>query len=314
TESLTLATFTPEQIDELYGQHTAETGQRFQDAALERVSYWTGGQPWLVNAIARECVEKICGKDFAREVTADMVDQAAYDIILRRDVHIDSLLARLCEPRVQRIVQPVITGEGFTGTNLDDDLQYVLDMGLLKHDEEKRLVPANRIYAEVFLRTLSLDYQAKAQYDIPAPPWIQDDGLDMNGLLKGFQAFWRENSEMFTAQKHDYPEALPHLVLMGFLQRVVNGGGRIVRDASLGRRRLDILVEFRKGRYPIEVKLAGNSSRQEALKQLADYVDKCGQGTGWLVTCDRTPGKSWKARLTWKTVKQDGKTLHLVGI
>ncbi|MBQ6472853.1 MAG: AAA-like domain-containing protein [Victivallales bacterium] len=74
---LTLATFTPEQIAALYAQHTAETGQRFQDGALERVYHWTGGQPWLVNAVARECVEEICRNDFTREITPDLVDQAA---------------------------------------------------------------------------------------------------------------------------------------------------------------------------------------------------------------------------------------------
>ncbi|MBI4026212.1 MAG: hypothetical protein HY360_14590 [Verrucomicrobia bacterium] len=38
---------------------------------------------------------------------------------------------------------------------------------------------------------------------------------------------WRE--------RFDYKEAAPHLVLMAFLQRVLNGGNRIVREMADGK-------------------------------------------------------------------------------
>jgi hypothetical protein len=45
--------FTPEQVRELYAQHTAETGQEFTGEAVERAVESTAGQPWLVNPLAR---------------------------------------------------------------------------------------------------------------------------------------------------------------------------------------------------------------------------------------------------------------------
>ncbi|MBQ6474484.1 MAG: ATP-binding protein [Victivallales bacterium] len=311
---LTLNVFTEEQIAELYAQHTAETGQAFEPEAIRRAHYWTGGQPWLVNAIARDCVRELCGGDVTRPVTAEMVDEAAYGIILRREVHIDSLLARLREPAVRRVLEPAIVGDELPLVNsINSDLSLVLDLGLLTPDEEGRLVPSNRIYAEVFLRTLSLDYQNMIKRTIPAPAWIREDGLDMDSLLKGFQAFWRENSEMFTSREGDYTEALPHLVLMGFLQRVVNGGGRIVREWAVGNGRLDLLVEFRQGRYPVELKIKGNSSQDSGIAQLLGYMDGLGVSEGWLLTFDRTGNLPWEQRLTWETIQRDGKTVHLVG-
>ena len=312
-EYLTLGMFTEEQVAELYAQHTVETGQQFDSAAIERAYYWTGGQPWLVNAIARECVERICDGDFSRTVTADMVDEAANTIILRRDVHIDSLLARLNEPRVQRIVQPVIIGGAFSENQLDNDIAYVLDMGLLKNEAKGKLVPANRMYAEVFLRTLSHDYQLSISDTSISPAWARADGLEMSALLKGFQQFWRENAESLTARVNDYAEALPHLVLMGFLQRVVNGGGRIVREYALGSGRLDLLVEFRGGRYPIELKVKGNSTVAAAREQLFGYLDRLGCTEGWLVTFDRSPNIPWEKKLTWETIQKGNSIIHLVG-
>ena len=315
---LSLNVFTEEQIAELYAQHTAETGQIFETEAIHRAFYWTGGQPWLVNAIARDCVKELCGGDVTRHVTAEMIDEAAYGIILRREVHIDSLLARLREPAVRRVLEPAIVGKTFQESrqifqDFDNNLSLVLDLGLLKRDAGGQFIPSNRIYAEVFLRTLSLGYQEQCQAMIPAPAWIREDGLDMDGLLKGFQAFWRENAEMFTSRESDYTEALPHLVLMGFLQRVINGGGRIVREWAVGNGRLDLLVEFRQGRYPIELKIKGNFSQDNGITQLLGYMDRLGVSEGWLLTFDRTGNLTWEQRLTWETIQRDGKIVHLVG-
>ena len=318
TESFSLAAFTPKQISELYAQHTRESGQRFADGCVERVFHWTSGQPWLVNAIARECVEKICSNDFSREITAAMVDQAAHAIILRRDIHIDSLLARLKEPRVRNVIQPMIVGMPLNEAKLlapsfDDNLRFVLDLGLVKMDETGRCIPGNRIYAEVFMRTLSLSIQDNVKEAIPNPPWVLPDGLDMNGLLKGFQRFWRENSEIETKLIPEYAEALPHLVLMGFLQRVVNGGGRIIRESAFGRRSLDLIVEYRNGRNPLELKIKGHGSQEEHIHQLLDYMDGYALKEGWLITFDRSSKRMWEEKLTWQELQVNGKLIHLVG-
>lgn len=317
-EYLTLNLFTRDEVAQLYGQHTEATGQCFETAAIDRAYYWTHGQPWLANAVARECVEKICDRDFSRPVTAAMVDEAVHAIVRRRDVHIDSLLARLSDSRVRRVLEPMILGDDYpVGDALvDDDLSYVLDLGLLRQDQETggRIVPANRIYAEVMLRVLSYSYQQAALTRLTMPVWLKPDGtLDMAALLRAFQEFWRENSESYTKQAKDYTEALPHLVLMGFLQRVVNGGGRIVREYAFGRRALDLLVEFGAGRFPLELKLRGNSTREAMLRQLRDYLDLCGQREGWLVVFDRDSGKRWEERLTWEDLDYDGCAMHIVG-
>ena len=57
-ESLTLSDFTAEEVAELYGQHTEETGQVFTGEAKDLAYGLTRGQLWLVNALARQVVTR----------------------------------------------------------------------------------------------------------------------------------------------------------------------------------------------------------------------------------------------------------------
>ena len=57
--SFTLSNFTLEDVRNLYQQHTDVTGQIFTPEAVDLAFHLTQGQPWLVNAIAKEIVEYI---------------------------------------------------------------------------------------------------------------------------------------------------------------------------------------------------------------------------------------------------------------
>ncbi|MDR1110829.1 MAG: hypothetical protein LBP92_09115 [Deltaproteobacteria bacterium] len=99
-ESLTLYNFTKDEVRTLYGQHSEATGQAFDDSAIDRAWYWTEGQPWLVNALARQIVSGQLENDHMAEITGDHFDQAAATLIEGRSTHVGSLRARLQEPRV----------------------------------------------------------------------------------------------------------------------------------------------------------------------------------------------------------------------
>ena len=316
-KSLTLRNFNREEVAELYGQHTADTGQVFEPAAVEMAFQKTQGQPWLVNAVARECVEEILQRDFSKPVTVVMVDQAIQTIILRRDTHIDNLLERLKEDRVKKIILPMILGEDQKFDSMDDDCRYVLDLGLVCLDKDG-LKPANPIYAEVTIRTLGLLAQERMnamELETPLSRYLgKNKKLDMTKLLKDFQTFWRENAEMM-GDASQYREAVPHLVLQAYLQRILNGGGRISREFAVGRRRMDLLACLGKNRCPLEIKLwYGPKSLVEGLKQIGQYLEKVDEKEGWLVFFDRRPKIAWKRKLYWRKVRKEGRTIHVVGV
>jgi len=309
--SLGLRGFTREEIGTLYGQHAEATGQAFPPDAVERAFELTQGQPWLVNALAAEVVECILGNDLSRPVTTDLIDEAAQRLMVRRDTHIDSLLERLKEERVRKIIEPVLLGEESEIRRLSDDYLYVRDLGLVREDRGT-ILPANQIYAEVIARTLNYDAQQDLSSDYENR-WMDDRRIDMQGLLEGFQEFWRENSEAWV-ERFQYKEAAPHLILMAFLQRVLNGGADLAREFATGTRRVDLCVAYAGRRYPIELKIVrSEKTRAEGLRQLVDYVDKLGAEEGWLVLFDQTSGKTWDERIYHEAEEHDGRVLHVLG-
>jgi hypothetical protein len=316
TEALTIQNFTKGDIIQLYNQHTDEIGQIFEDDAIELVWEQTQGQPWLVNAVAREVIVKILQSDYTKPVTVELVSQAIQNIILRRDTHIDSLLERLNEERVRTIIEPMILGDDVINTQSDDFL-YTKDLGLIRMDDNSLIIPANPIYAEVIIRKLSFDTQRKLsepKYPYQIPRYLKNGRIDMDFLMRDFQKFWRENSQIWE-ERFDYKEAAPHLIMMAFMQRVINGGGQIVRDMVAGTGRLDLCLVYEGQKYPIELKLyRGKKSVENGLEQTARYVDIYGCSEGWLVVFDRRDKIRWNSKIFMKKKKVNGKTITIVGL
>jgi hypothetical protein len=188
-----------------------------------------------------------------------------------------------------------------------EGFRMCLDLGLVTREKGTPTV-ANPIYREVLARQLTTGPQDA----LPEPEWQwkkPNGSLDMDSLLKEFQKFWRRNSELWE-QKMNYTEAFPHLLLMAFLQRVLNGGGHIDREYAAGRGRMDLAVEYNNKIYIIEIKLiqSYNSAKEileEGLEQIAKYRDKiAATAPAYLVIFDRraeTKEKPWEERLSWET-------------
>src|SRR5690606_2473108 len=75
-ESITMRNFNREEVADLYGQHTAETGQVFLPAAEDRAFDLTQGQPLLVNALAQQLTDVLV-PDPARPIVSVPVPGSA---------------------------------------------------------------------------------------------------------------------------------------------------------------------------------------------------------------------------------------------
>jgi hypothetical protein len=306
-KSLRLGDFNRSEVEQLLLECTIETGQVFTPESLDLIWGLTCGQPWLVNALAYEVTwEMKVGRDPSQPITAAMIQQAKENLIQRRVTHLDQLADKLREPRVRRVVEAILVGDQEPSAIPPDDISYVRDLGLIKIAGQ--LAIANPIYREVVPRELTYGTQLTISQE---PAWyIRPDGrLDLPKLLAAFQQFFREHSESWL-QRFDYRDAGPQLLLQAFLQRILNGGGRIDREYGLGRRRTDLLLVWP---YPggvqravIELKLRYGELEAtiiDGLAQTWDYADGAGAEEAHLVIFDRTPGKPWAEKI-WRQVEQ----------
>ena len=317
SESLRLGNFIPDEVHHLYMQHTRETGQQFREDCFPVIWEATEGQPWLVNALGYEVTMNMKeNRNRSVVITPDMIERAIENIIYRRDTHIDILIDKLSEPRVKRVIEPILSNsdEAVEGVVPSDDIQYVADMGLIKVERGQNIRIANGIYREIIPRELTWSTQ---QVLVQQSQWYQraDGGIDMGKLLTAFQQFYRENSDIWIS-RFSYAEAGPQLLLQAFLQRIVNGGGYIDREYGLGRKRTDLLIrkplaDGSVQRIVLELKIKRAKDGLETLiekglEQTAGYMDCVGSvDEGHLIVFNRDGQLPWDERI-WHTLRDFG--------
>ncbi len=324
-KSLRLGNFSREEIRDLFLQHTAATGQKFDEACFPMIWEATEGQPWLVNALGYEVTYEIKeNRDPSVRIIPEMIYRAQEQIIYRRDTHIDILIDKLREDRVRRVIAPILANEdGEVEQHLsDDDIQYVVDMGLIVRDKPLRI--ANGIYQEIIPRELTW---ARQQTLLQQSEWYMnpDNSINMEKLLLDFQQFFRENADSWI-ERFDYRESGPQLLLQVFLQRVVNGGGYIDREYGLGRGRTDLLI-----RKPLTEGYGGLIQRivlelnikrgdldkviARGLEQTAWYMDHCGDvSEGHLIVFNRDKGISWDEKIWHRREEYAGRVITVWGM
>ena len=350
-ESLRLGNFTPEEVRQLFLQHTEETGQVFDDACFPMIWEATEGQPWLVNALGYEVTMRMKeNRDRSVRIIPEMIYRAQEQIIYRRDTHIDILIDKLKEPRVKRVIEPILSNSDEADESLipTDDIQYVADMGLITVERGKSRRIANAIYREIIPRELTWSTQDGLTVQTQ---WYQntDGSINMEKLLLDFQQFFRQNSDSWIG-KFDYAEAGPQLLLQAYLQRIINGwssechpssledgrvvtdvgkangGGYIDREYGLGRKRTDLLIrkpltDHYGGpvqRVVLELKIKRGALETvitDGLRQTAEYMDTAGSvDEGHLIIFDRTKEKTWDERIWHRPYPYQGRTIMVWGM
>lgn len=298
--SITLRNFTADEVKTLLTQHTEETGQIFTDEAIGRVFYLSQGQPWLVNSLARVCVEEL-EEELQKPILREHVDEAKEILIQRRQVHLDQLTDKLQTQRVRSVIEPILAGGSLDDVPIDDR-DYVVDLGIVTRANGSGLVIANPIYKEIIPRVLA----SGPQDSLPqiSPTWLNPDGsLNPEKLMDSFLSFWKRHGQPLL-KSAPYHEIAPHLVLMAYLHRVVNGHGIIDREYAIGSRRMDLYLRYGQGQDAAQMALELKTWRDgrpdpldEGLEQLDLYmsglslngvaIDGTTVETGWLVIFDQ---------------------------
>jgi hypothetical protein len=318
-KSLRLGDFSKYEMIKLYKLHTKETGQEFTEDAFDAAWELTKGQPWIVNALAYEATFDMKHmRDRSIKITEGIIRKAAENIIQRRETHIDQLIDKLKEKRVQRVIEPILIGADTPKDADEDDILYVKDLGLIKIDKTIRI--SNRIYQEIIPRALTFPTQVTISQKTAW--YVKDDGsLDTFKLLSGFQNFYRKHFDEWSAE-YQYKEASMQLLLQAFLQRIVNGGGYIFREYGLGRQRTDLFViwEYEVSNIQeivIELKIRYESIEEtidKGLKQTWKYMDKCGAEEGHLVIFDKRKNATWDEKIFSRSETYEGKNISIWGM
>jgi len=328
-KSLTIEKFSAAECKKLFNQHTEQTDQIFEDDIYNKLWADTKGQPWLVNALAYEMTyeSKELRKDRTINITLNHYNQAREALIQSRATHLDQLTDKLTEERVRRVIAPLLSSEGLSAEQFNErDIEYVIDLGLITYYQGKRIEISNDIYKEIIPRELTLGMQSSIVNQEQEWYICEDNTLDIKKLIKAFQQFFRENADSWI-EKFDYREAGPQLLLQAFLQRIINGGGRINREYGLGRKRTDIFIEWpldkNKGffgekiqRIVIETKILYSNLEktiEKGLYQTLEYGTIVGADEHHLIIFNRSKDTSWDEKIWYIKKRHNKKSVDVYG-
>jgi hypothetical protein len=285
----------------------------------------TGGQPWLVNSLAREVTYKMkANRDRSIEITTEMLLEAKENLIQERQTHLDQIVDKLKEERVRSVILPMILGD--QEERNDDDVQYCTDLGLVTRDRSGLRI-SNKIYQEIVPRVLTNDMQLDFIHEYRNETiWLNKDGsINVNSLLTLFKDFWSINAGIWGSRMKGYKQAAPQLVMQAFMQRVINGGGTIEREYALASRRTDLFIKWKYltpssqlhiQNIVIEIKVINKSQKydtikREAIVQTADYAKICGVDNAHILIFDRDGSRDWGGEATNEYAEHDGVKLEI---
>ncbi|MBM3198175.1 MAG: hypothetical protein FJZ58_02830 [Chlamydiae bacterium] len=207
------------------------------------------------------------------------------------------------------IIDAIISGTKEVASFPMEDVQYVRDLGLLTQNSYKI---ANPIYQEVIPRALIKPMQDRVAQTMPE--YLDTSGLlCMDKLLTAFTQFFRENSGVWL-KGFAYHESAPHLLLMAFLQRLINGRGTVSREYALDSLRVDLFVTWKTKRFVLELKvIRDKKTEEEGLEQLTRHMDKS-DAEGHLILFDRDPNKTWEKKIFHKKKSWHSKIIYVWGM
>ena len=153
TQPVALTDFTREEI-ELFG---TELGFSPGDAsaALDRIHFWTGGQPYLTQKLARAVAREGAGEDINDQVDRLVVQQFVGRNVMLNERHLVHVHRRVVDHPVHAAALLSLYGRIRKGIEVQADLgsalhRFLIAVGLVVIDDERCLAVRNRLYAAVF--------------------------------------------------------------------------------------------------------------------------------------------------------------------
>jgi AAA-like domain len=310
----------PHEVKPMLDDYAQAEGVSMDSQAIaEQLFFYTSGYPFLTSYLCKIIAEDILPKKIVKEWTNDDVFRAFRMLMETPNVtNFDSLFKHLREytDLYKLVFELVIDGEEYDYSSYDERINLGIMHGIFGKSETGKLKIHNRIYRELIAdvmisewRTSRKDNHEKIKGSLNGTDKyrLPNNGLDMKALVEGFQEFMRQN---YSAKDRDFLERNGRLIFLAYLKPILNGGGFDFKEPQASEeKRLDLVITYFQHRYLIELKIwHGDKAHEKGIHQLADYLDRLGLDTGYLVIFDHNKKKTWTK--DWAEAK--GKRLYWV--
>ena len=303
--------FSPDEVSTMLKDYNSNnnTGMDVAEVANE-IHYHTNGYPFLVSRICKHIDEKL-GKNW----TTDGVTQSVQIVIKEQSVLFDDLVKNMeNNPELSNFMyELLILGEhkSFNLANMTVDLAHTY--AYIKEGKRTNAVISNRIFESYltgyFVSKEETALNKEVLHGIIHQDVIKGKTFDMATCLQKFAAHYRE---IFAIKDAPFLERHGRLLFLTFLKPLLNGQGNYYIETQFtDQRRMDIVVDFEKEQYIVELKIwRGDAANERAYDQLLGYMDTKNAKEGYLLTFDFRKKRTGKIKSKW--VEVDGKRIFEV--
>ena len=291
-----LPNFTLEQVQELFGQYTAEVGQAFAPEVIEALHKQTAGQPFLVNRLAQILTEEL---DIPKKETLTPVHFAkAHTRLLREgNTNIDHLRTNVRrDRRFEKLLLQIASYESGVLFNPDDALMdELVTYGVIAEGTDGMCEIVNPIYQHRILQIFKPTFNGLENVYFPEETemhfidYLTPTGqLEMESLLDNFQAFIARAGFRILQVPDTPQEYVGQHLLYAYLDHFVRiVGADMFLEVQTGRGRIDLLIIHNQQKHIVETKIwEGIRYYQAGKKQLAAYMKLEAAVEGYYVVFD----------------------------
>ena len=293
-DDFALPNFTLAQIQELFGQYTAEVGQNFAPEVIEAIHKQTGGQPFLVNRFAQILTEEM---DIPKTeiLTITHFSEAHGQLLEERNTNIEHLLTNIRKDRrFETILMQIVSYENSVQFNPHNDIiNELATYGVITKGTDRRCEIVNPIYLHCILQAfkpivngLERDYFPE---DTDGFQYLTPDGqIQMERLLDNFRDFIARAGFRILQVPETPQEFIGQHLLFAYLdQFVVSVNGTMYMEVPTGRGRMDLIILHNERKYVVETKIwRSERSYSQGKQQLAAYLSTEGVTEGYYVVFD----------------------------
>ena len=289
-----LANFTLTQVQELFGQYTAEVGQVFAPEVIESIHTQTGGQPFLVNRYAQILTEEL---DIPKtEVIAMAHFATAHTQLLdERNTNIEHLLTNIRKDRrFETLLMQIVSYENSVQFNPDNDIiNELTTYGVVARGADRRCEIVNPIYLHRIIQAfkpivngLERDYFPE---DTDGFHYLTSTGqIQMERLLDNFRDFIVRAGFRILQVPETPQEFIGQHLLFAYLDQFVTSvNGAMYMEVPTGRGRMDLIILHKEKKHIVETKIWRSERHYaEGKQQLAAYLSTEGVMEGYYVVFD----------------------------
>ena len=278
--------FSPSEIASMLETYESDhhTGMCIESISEEIYSY-TNGYPFLVTKICQSIDTKL-----NKVWTIEGVRDTAQILIGEKNTLFDDISKNLENNRELSdfIYELLILGESKPFVIYDSIVSTGVQYGFFRRVEDKgKVVVSNKIFESLMTNYfVSRDLRrAKRITNVLQHDVVRDGKFDMELCLCKFAEHY---AEIFNKSDVEFLERHGRLLFLSYLKPLVNGQGFYHIESQLtDSRRMDIVVDFGKQQFIIELKLwRGQQYQSEAYIQLSKYLESKHANKGYLLTFD----------------------------